>query len=62
MTINNYLTQLRMNKAKELFDSGNVVVHYVANKVGYADANYFGKCFKKYYGVAPSKYIENIRK
>lgn len=61
MTINKYLTEFRMNKAKELFDSGNTVVHYVAGRVGYADANYFGKCFKKYYGLAPSRYIENVR-
>ncbi len=62
ITINEYLTDLRIEKAKELFDSGNTLVLDVAKKVGYADSNYFGKCFKKYYGLAPSKYIENIRK
>jgi two-component system response regulator YesN len=30
--------------------------------VGYADANYFGKCFKKFYGIPPSKYLENINR
>jgi len=59
-TINEYLTKFRINKAKELFDSGNTLIIEVANRVGYADANYFGKCFKKYYGLAPSKYIKNI--
>jgi len=62
ITINEYLTEFRIRKAKELFDSGNTLVLDVAGKVGYADASYFGKCFKKYYGLAPSKYIENIRK
>jgi two-component system, response regulator YesN len=62
VTINEYLTELRIKKAKELFDCGNTLVLDVASRVGYADANYFGKCFKKYYGLAPSKYIENIRK
>lgn len=61
ITINDYLTELRMYKAKELFDSGNQFIQIVANRVGYADANYFGKCFKKYIGVTPSKYIENIK-
>jgi len=58
-TINEYLTEFRIRKAKELFDNGNTLVSDVADKVGYADANYFGKCFKKYYGIPPSKYIEN---
>lgn len=61
-TINDYLTQIRMQKAKELFDQGHLVVQEVASKVGYADANYFGKCFKKYSGITPSKYISNISK
>ncbi|MDF2985513.1 MAG: two component transcriptional regulator, AraC family [Eubacterium sp.] len=62
VTINEYLTEFRIRKAKELFDSGNTLILDVACKVGYADASYFGKCFKKYYGLAPSKFIENIRK
>lgn len=59
-TINEYLTEFRIKKAKELFDSGSALIHNVAVRVGYGDANYFGKCFKKYYGLAPSKYLENI--
>lgn len=61
VTINEYLTEFRIKKAKELFDRGNTRVLDVASRVGYADANYFGKCFKKYFGLAPSKYLENIR-
>ncbi|HEX2947333.1 MAG TPA: response regulator [Clostridia bacterium] len=60
ITINEYLTEFRINRAKKLFDAGNAMVLDVADRVGYADANYFGKCFKKYYGLAPSKYIESI--
>jgi len=61
-TINDYLTQVRMQKAKALFDQGCIIVQDVANRVGYSDANYFGKCFKKYAGITPSKYIANIGK
>ncbi len=60
ITINDYITEFRIKKAKELIDNGNQLVFSVAKKVGYADANYFGKCFKKYYGLTPSKYIENV--
>ncbi len=62
VTINEYLTEFRIKKAKALFDDGNMLVLDVASRVGYSDANYFGKCFKKFYGLAPSKYIENVRK
>jgi len=61
MTINDYLTEFRIHKAKELFDQGEQVVQFVANQVGYADANYFGKCFKKYMGITPSQYVNNIQ-
>lgn len=60
-TINEYLIELRMAKAKDLFDQGWQIVQEVAYQVGYSDANYFGKCFKKYIGLSPSKYIENVR-
>ncbi|KRF10103.1 AraC family transcriptional regulator [Paenibacillus sp. Soil766] len=61
ITINDYLTELRIKKAKGLFDQGEKIVQHVASQVGYADANYFGKCFKKYIGIAPSKYVNNIQ-
>ncbi|WP_217593153.1 response regulator [Cohnella sp. GbtcB17] len=60
VTINDYLTETRMMKAKELFDRGEKVIQNVAARVGYADANYFGKCFKKFMGIPPSKYVNNI--
>lgn len=59
-TINEYLTEFRIKKAKQLFDGGNYLIHNVADRVGYSDANYFAKCFKKYYGLAPSKYVKNV--
>ncbi|NBD28041.1 response regulator transcription factor [Paenibacillus glycinis] len=57
VTINDYLTELRITKAKELFDHGEKVIQVVANHVGYADANYFSKCFKKHTGITPSRYL-----
>lgn len=59
-TINAYITETRINKAKKMMDEGCRSVSLIAAKVGYTDANYFGKCFKKIYGITPGKYIENI--
>lgn len=54
----NYLTELRMRKAKEiLIESDNKVkIKDVANRVGYHDANYFIRAFKKFYGYTPEEY------
>lgn len=60
VTINEYIMEYRIAKAKTLFDQGNHSVSDVALRVGYADANYFGKSFKKTVGLAPSKYVESL--
>ena len=50
-----YLTEIRMEKAKELAKKGTVM-YMTAQKVGIPDPNYFGKLFKKYVGIAYSAY------
>ena len=54
----NYLTELRMRKAKELLTESDskTKIKDVANKVGYHDANYFIRAFKKFYGYTPEEY------
>lgn len=59
-TINNFITEYRMEKAKKLMDEGNHFIMDVANKVGYPEQGYFSKCFKKFYGISPSQYIESL--
>lgn len=61
VTITEYITSLRMQKAKELIDNGDVKFSNVCNEIGYNDASYFSKCFKKHYGLSPRDY-ENIKK
>jgi two-component system response regulator YesN len=60
VTINEYITEARMVKAKELMNSGFHIVQFVSEKAGYNDPNYFSKCFRKYFGITPHKYIEII--
>lgn len=62
LTINDYITEYRIEKAKGLFDNGNTLITNVAYNVGYSDSNYFGKCFKKRIGMSPSNYVKNIGK
>ena len=58
LTLNQYLTEYRMEKAKQLLGDPRFKITDIASKVGYSDSNYFGKSFKKYAGVSPSEYRE----
>lgn len=49
-----YLTEIRINHAKELLRITNDTMSSIAEKVGYADARYFSQCFEKMVGMKPS--------
>ena len=51
-----YLTNLRMEKAANLLRAGKLNVSQVANSVGFNDANYFAKVFRKHYNCSPSQF------
>jgi len=51
-----YLTELRIEKAKELLCGDNLSVQAVAEMVGYQDLKYFSRLFKNTTGVSPSDY------
>ena len=57
-TINQYLTEFRVKKAKELLKERNYSLTEIATSVGYYDVNYFSKIFKKLTNMSPSKYKE----
>ncbi len=59
-TFINYLTDYRMDKAIDLLLNNDEKTYIIANKVGYADPNYFSYVFKKQFGVSPSKYKLHI--
>lgn len=50
------LSNVRIEKAKELLTSGNLSIKDVSYKVGFTDPNYFSKAFKKITGVTASDY------
>ena len=54
-----YITDFRLKKAVELLNTTDDKTYMIANKVGYAEQNYFSYVFKKKYGVSPSKYRSN---
>ncbi len=58
-----YLTDLRMNKAKELLMCTNKRSNEISTEVGYKDPHYFSYLFKKIHGCSPLQYrISKSRK
>jgi two-component system response regulator YesN len=60
LTINAYITQYRIAKARHLLSDPKLTVHQVAQLVGFSNSNYFAKVFRKVTGLKPSEYRENI--
>lgn len=61
-TLNQYITEYRMEKAKLLLQDPRYKIADISSKVGYSDGNYFGKSFKKAVGLSPSEYREKMIK
>lgn len=56
-----YLNIYRVEKAKELMQKDKTIkVKDLAEKVGYNSSNTFIRIFKKYEGVSPGKYLDDI--
>lgn len=51
-----YLTKVRIEKAKELLQHTKLKVYEVSKEVGYNDSTYFIRIFKKETGVSPHKF------
>ncbi len=60
-TLNEYITELRIEKAKELLRNGNHKLYEITNEVGLTDTNYFSTLFKRCTGLTPSEYRVNQR-
>ena len=52
----NYLTKIRIDRAKVLLKDISFNIKEVGKSVGYADSNYFTKVFKRSVGISPSEY------
>jgi two-component system, response regulator YesN len=51
-----FLTDIRMEKAKEMLANSNKSIQEVSEAVGYPNAKYFSKVFNKVLGMSPKKY------
>ncbi len=56
MSIVEYITKVRIDKAKELLKETRLPVKEIAGMVGYTDYAYFTRVFKKEVGESPNQY------
>ena len=51
-----YVHTLRIEEAKQMLEAGNEPVEAIANDVGYEDAGFFGRLFRRNVGLTPNAY------
>lgn len=55
-----YVTDLRIDKAKDMMENTSESIKEICYEVGYNDPNYFSRVFKKIEGVTPSEYKSRL--
>ena len=55
-SVMDFLNKLRIEKASFYLETTDLNVQEIANQVGFQDANYFSRSFKKYKQVTPTEY------
>jgi two-component system response regulator YesN len=53
-----YITQLKIDKAKKLMQNSNIKIYEIADLLGFDSAFYFSKVFKKVAGCSPREYLQ----
>ncbi|MAT66517.1 MAG: AraC family transcriptional regulator [Gammaproteobacteria bacterium] len=51
-----YVHALRLEEAKQMLETGDMPIEAIANEVGYEDAGYFSRLFRRQVGLTPGQY------
>lgn len=54
-----YYRKLKIDEAKRILQEDNLTVTEVSDRLGFSSVHHFSNIFKKYTGVAPSRYIKS---
>ena len=55
-----YINQSKMEAAKEMMKDGKMKIYEISNILGFESAFYFSRVFKKFTGVSPRDYMNQI--
>ena len=61
LTINQYVTQIKMEEGKRLMDITPKSIAEIAEYLGYSSQSYFQKVFKNQFGMTPGEYRTRIK-
>ncbi|MDO5294497.1 MAG: response regulator [bacterium] len=62
MSYVDYITHLRIEKAKQLMQETTLSLKEIGQEVGYQNSNYFTRVFKRTEGITPSQYKQDFVK
>ena len=51
-----YVHTVRLEEAKQMLESGDAPIEAIANEVGYEDAAFFGRLFRRRVALTPAQY------
>ena len=61
MTVIEYLNNLRMEKAVELFEQGQTSILEVSMSVGFHSLSYFHKIFREKFSMTPKQFLQQLQ-
>lgn len=61
-TLNNYITEIRIEEAKKLLEEGELKIYEVSSAVGYQSSQYFSQIFYKMTGTFPTNWQKDSRR
>ncbi|MDY7394984.1 AraC family transcriptional regulator [Aureibaculum sp. 2210JD6-5] len=61
MSVNEYIRDVRIEKAKELLETTELNITEISYEIGLNSRSYFSKLFKEKYGQSPKKYHSQLR-
>ncbi len=56
ITITDYISKVKLEEAKKMLQNPEYKIDYIAEKLGYNDASYFSKVFRRKEGMSPTQY------
>lgn len=60
VSVGDYISEVRINKAKELLLENKYSVCEISEKIGFLNSSYFYKVFKKFTSVTPNDFRRNV--
>jgi signal transduction histidine kinase/ligand-binding sensor domain-containing protein/DNA-binding response OmpR family regulator len=61
LSCSEFIRSIRLKRAIQLLEQSDLTVKEIMYMTGFNTASYFSKCFKKQFGVIPSKYIRETK-